>query len=61
MSAADRPDVITRVKDPGIFAKLCRHCEVPHPDICHQRPDDAAGWLLKRAGDMIHAKRKWFM
>jgi predicted ATP-grasp superfamily ATP-dependent carboligase len=43
-------DVIARCKTPQDFASMCGRCGVPHPEIRHAPPDDAAGWLIKRAG-----------
>jgi predicted ATP-grasp superfamily ATP-dependent carboligase len=44
------PEVIGRVKDPEMFAALCRTCGVPHPETRRSRPDDPQGWLVKRVG-----------
>ena len=45
----DAPTV-ARVKDPGVFAALCRDCDIPHPDTILSPPVDATGWLAKRNG-----------
>jgi predicted ATP-grasp superfamily ATP-dependent carboligase len=44
------PEVIERVKDPELFASLCRACRVPHPETTRSQPDDPQGWLVKRVG-----------
>ena len=44
------PAVIERVKDPEMFAALCRACGVPHPETTRSQPDDPQGWLVKRVG-----------
>ncbi|MDQ2078742.1 ATP-grasp domain-containing protein [Xanthobacteraceae bacterium Astr-EGSB] len=44
------PEVIERVKDPEMFAALCRACGVPHPETTRSQPDDPQGWLVKRIG-----------
>lgn len=44
------PEVIGRVKNPEMFAALCRACRVPHPETRRSQPDDPQGWLVKRVG-----------
>jgi predicted ATP-grasp superfamily ATP-dependent carboligase len=44
------PDVIARVKDPEVFAALCRQCDVAHPQTTRSHPGDPCGWLVKRIG-----------
>jgi len=44
------PAVIERVKDPELFAALCRACGVLHPETRCSQPDDPQGWLVKRVG-----------
>jgi predicted ATP-grasp superfamily ATP-dependent carboligase len=44
------PQTVTTVKDPGVFAALCRACDVPHPDTLASPPREPGGWLAKRAG-----------
>jgi predicted ATP-grasp superfamily ATP-dependent carboligase len=44
------PDVVARIKDPRVFADLCRTYGIPHPDIAFERPTDPDGWLMKRCG-----------
>lgn len=43
-------DVVRRVKDPGLFAELCRSLRIPHPEISFAPPSDVAGWLVKSVG-----------
>ncbi|HEY7663501.1 MAG TPA: ATP-grasp domain-containing protein [Xanthobacteraceae bacterium] len=44
------PDVVARIKDPLAFAKLCRDCEIAHPETSLSRPADPRDWLMKRSG-----------
>jgi uncharacterized protein len=44
------PDIVARVKDPLVFAQLCRNCAIPHPDTTLVQPLDPTGWLVKRPG-----------
>jgi predicted ATP-grasp superfamily ATP-dependent carboligase len=44
------PETVARIKDPMLFADLCRRCGIPHPEISLARPQNGAGWLVKRAG-----------
>jgi predicted ATP-grasp superfamily ATP-dependent carboligase len=44
------PETVRRVKDPVIFAALCRRCGIPHPDTSRRRPKNMNGWLAKRIG-----------
>ena len=44
------PRVVATVKDPRMFASLCRECDIPHPDILTAQPSNPAGWLAKRRG-----------
>jgi len=44
------PQTVTRVKDPGAFAALCRDCDVAHPDKLASPPREPDGWLAKRKG-----------
>src|SRR5262249_20258998 len=41
---------VARVKDPCVFAALCRDCDVPHPDTVASPPDAPTDWLAKRKG-----------
>ena len=42
-------DTIAMVKDPEIFAAVCRNCDVAHPPISLSPPTQE-GWLAKRRG-----------
>jgi uncharacterized protein len=42
-------DTVARVKDPAFFASVCRHCDVPFPEIS-LRPPEREGFLAKRRG-----------
>lgn len=42
-------DVVASVKDPRIFAALCKSCGVPFPETSLQ-PPGREGWLSKRRG-----------
>lgn len=44
------PATMAAVKDPAHFARLCGDCGIAHPEISPSRPDDPAGWLVKRRG-----------
>jgi uncharacterized protein len=46
----NRPNVVSRVKDPESFAALCRRCGVAHPETRLLVPDDPSGWFVKRVG-----------
>jgi len=41
---------VARVKDPLLFAALCRACDIPHPPTSLAPPADPRGWLAKRRG-----------
>lgn len=43
-------DTVARVKDPQIFAALCRDCEIAHPPILLSVPAARDGWVAKRRG-----------
>jgi predicted ATP-grasp superfamily ATP-dependent carboligase len=43
-------DTVARVKDPEIFAALCRDCEIAHPPILLSAPAARDGWVAKRRG-----------
>jgi uncharacterized protein len=42
-------DTVAKVKDPEIFASVCRRCDVPFPEISF-RPPSRGGWVAKRRG-----------
>jgi len=42
-------DTVARLKDPQIFASLCRDCGIAHPETTLVRPAET-GWLAKRVG-----------
>jgi predicted ATP-grasp superfamily ATP-dependent carboligase len=42
-------DKVARVKDPEIFAAVCRSCRVPFPEIS-LHPPVGEGWIAKRRG-----------
>ncbi len=42
-------DTVARVKDPEIFAAICRRCEIPYPEISLQ-PPAREGFVAKRRG-----------
>src|SRR5579871_441863 len=42
-------DKVARVKDPEIFASVCRSCGVPFPEVSLQ-PPAREGWVAKRRG-----------
>jgi predicted ATP-grasp superfamily ATP-dependent carboligase len=44
------PEIVARTKDPFSFAKLCRDCDIPHPELSPAQPADPTGWLVKRKG-----------
>lgn len=44
------PETITRLKNPLRFVALCNDADVRHPEMSLHRPDDPAGWLVKRVG-----------
>jgi predicted ATP-grasp superfamily ATP-dependent carboligase len=46
----NRPDVVELVKHPMLLGKLCRSCDILHPDTRLDPPDDRTGWLIKRVG-----------
>jgi uncharacterized protein len=43
-------DTVARVKDPEIFAALCRDCDIAHPRISLSAPAGRGGWVAKRRG-----------
>jgi predicted ATP-grasp superfamily ATP-dependent carboligase len=43
-------DAVARLKDPQVFAALCRDCGIAHPQTTLACPKDTAGWLAKRIG-----------
>jgi predicted ATP-grasp superfamily ATP-dependent carboligase len=43
-------ETVRRTKDPLSFARLCRDCGIPHPEVSLAPPADMTGWLAKRAG-----------
>jgi predicted ATP-grasp superfamily ATP-dependent carboligase len=42
--------LVARLKDPLIFADLCRHLEIPHPETQIDRPAEASNWLARQRG-----------
>lgn len=44
------PAAVRRAKDPPGFAALLAGLGLPHPEIRQTPPDEADGWLAKRAG-----------
>ena len=42
--------IVSRLKDPLIFAGLCREVAVPHPETRLERPADPWRWLARRRG-----------
>jgi uncharacterized protein len=46
----NRAATVTRAKDPDALAALARDCDVPHPAIAWEQPDDPERWLVKRHG-----------
>ena len=42
--------IVSRLKDPLIFADLCREVAVPHPETRLERPADPWRWLARRRG-----------
>src|SRR5262245_4597681 len=44
------PEIVGRTKDPFAFAKLCRDCGIPHPELSLAAPADPTGWVVKRKG-----------
>src|SRR5262245_33087667 len=43
-------DKVARVKDPEIFAALCRDCGIAHPRVSLSPPAAGKSWLAKRRG-----------
>jgi uncharacterized protein len=54
-------DTVARVKDPEIFAALCRHCDLAHPRISLSAPAARDGWVAKRRGGSggAHVTAAW--
>jgi predicted ATP-grasp superfamily ATP-dependent carboligase len=44
------PEILARAKDPFIFAQMLDELGLPHPEVRHDKPGDAAAWLVKRIG-----------
>ena len=42
--------IVARLKDPLIFAALCRDIAVPHPETRLDRPADSSRWLARQRG-----------
>jgi predicted ATP-grasp superfamily ATP-dependent carboligase len=42
-------ETVARLKDPQVFASLCRDCGIAHPETTLVRPGQT-GWLAKRIG-----------
>lgn len=43
-------DIVSRVKDPFLFARLCDELDVLHPPVRAKRPPDPKNWVCKRIG-----------
>ena len=43
-------DKVARVKDPEIFAAVCRHCNISHPRVSLSPPLARKSWVAKRRG-----------
>src|SRR5215467_12563950 len=43
-------DKVARVKDPEIFATLCRDCDIAHPRVSLSPPPARKSWVAKRRG-----------
>jgi len=43
-------EVVSRVKDPSIFAEYCREAAIPHPEITLMRPEASSQWLARQRG-----------
>jgi predicted ATP-grasp superfamily ATP-dependent carboligase len=43
-------ELVARLKDPLIFADLCRQVEIPHPETQIDRPAEASNWLARQRG-----------
>jgi uncharacterized protein len=43
-------DTVEMVKDPEVFAALCRDYDIAHPPVSLSPPLTRAGWLVKRRG-----------
>jgi len=43
-------DKVARVKDPEIFAALCRDCDIAHPRVSLWPPAGRESWVAKRRG-----------
>ncbi len=43
-------DKVARVKDPEIFAALCRDCDIAHPRVSLSPPAARNSWVAKRRG-----------
>jgi uncharacterized protein len=46
----NRAEVVSRLKDPLIFADLCREGAIPHPETTVERPTDSSNWLARQRG-----------
>jgi uncharacterized protein len=54
-------DTVARVKDPEMFAALCRDCDIAHPRISLSAPAARDGWVAKRRGGSggAHVTAAW--
>ncbi len=43
-------DKVARIKDPLIFAALCRDCDIAHPRVSVSPPAARKSWMAKRRG-----------
>jgi predicted ATP-grasp superfamily ATP-dependent carboligase len=43
-------ELVARLKDPLMFADLCRQSEIPHPETQLDRPAEASNWLARQRG-----------
>ncbi len=43
-------DTVAMVKDPHVFAAICRDCDIAHPRVALSPPPAPAGWVVKRRG-----------
>jgi predicted ATP-grasp superfamily ATP-dependent carboligase len=43
-------ETVRRIKHPMEFARICRECGIPHPEIALTFPQSPGEWLVKRRG-----------
>lgn len=48
--SGNRPQLLERLSRPTLIADTLAGIDIPHPEVRQDRPTDARGWLIKRAG-----------